>query len=190
MTITQKLQTPEALFCLKYLLQNGFISGQDIESDLAKFKIRDYKLVPLQDKDFAEELAMKLRELWPAGNKKSYDRKGNLMEYAWRDSVSNLTRRIQTLWDVRELKDYTLEQCLSAARRYLARFEQDTRYMQLLKYFILKQDKVVESGGRIRYVSKSTFADMLEGKDAEDAVQSDWENLLYGNDICEQGELI
>lgn len=41
-------------------------------------------------KSFFEELAERLREMWPPGEKDG--------KYPWRDSVGNLARRLELLW--------------------------------------------------------------------------------------------
>ena len=72
------------------------------------------------------------------------------------------------------------------ARKYLAQFEDNARYMQTLKYFILKQDKIVERTGRIKYINKSVFADMLESTSTMD----EWGDVFESSNTFEQGELI
>ena len=125
-----------------------------------------------KDDEFFTLLATKMRLLWPSGDKDN--------RYAWRDSVPNLKKRLETLWRVRNLRDYTIDDCLKICRKYLAKYETDTKYMQVLKYFILKQKEIVENDGRIRYLNSSRFADMLEGKLAEDAAE-EFDMLMNGH---------
>lgn len=130
------------------------------------------------DDDFFVKLAEGLRPLWPAGEKSA--------KYPWRDSVQNLAERLRNLWDIRGLGEYTIDACLTVARRYLAQFEDNAKYMQTLKYFILKQDHVVGNDGRIHYTSKSVFADMLEST----SVTDEWNDVFEASNTYEQGELI
>ena len=123
-------------------------------------------------------LAEGLRELWPAGEKDG--------KWPWRDSVSNLTRRLQNLWDIRELDEYPLETCMTVARKYLAQYEDDAKFMQTLKYFILKQEDMVGKDGRKRHTDKSVFADMLESSSMFD----EWNGVFETSSTFEQGELI
>ena len=118
-------------------------------------------------------LAEGLRELWPAGEKDG--------KWPWRDSVSNLTRRLQNLWDVRELEQYPLDTCLTVARRYLSQYEDDAKYMQTLKYFILKQEDMVGKDGRKRHIDKSVFADMLESNSTFD----EWNTIFDSSNTYE-----
>lgn len=128
----------------------------------------DGKLVP--DENYFKELAKKLRVLWPAGEKDG--------KYPWRDSVDNITKRLQNLWTIRELDAYPIETCVSVAQRYLARFEQNAKYMKILKYYILKQGSITRIDGKIMHTNESLFADMLEGKAEEDAVENEIDRML------------
>ena len=137
-------------------------------------------LVNPSDKDFFEKLAHSLRELWPKGEK---DHK-----WPWRDSEANITKRLQFLWKERNIGDkYTIDDCLMAARKYLAQFDSDARYMQLLKYFIFKQNGMVGSDGKITYTYKSTLADLLDSSPVD---ISEWDDAYESSNTIEQGELI
>lgn len=104
--------------------------------------------------EFLEAVAKGLRNLWPSGEKDG--------KWPWRDSVANIRKRLEFVWQQYELGDgYTVDDCLRAGRRYLAQFESSTKYMMLLKYFVFKQEKMVASDGRISYTYKSAFADFL-----------------------------
>lgn len=173
--------TPEEKFCVRYLLDHG-INATNFTKVVLTLKNTDvrYDLVKSStDVSFFEELAGKLRELWPAGEKDG--------KYPWRDSVGNLSRRLEALWKDRGFKDKTIDECLMVARRYLAQFEDNAKYMQTLKYFILKQDSLVDKNtGRIKYINKSVFADMLESN----SVMEEWGDAFESSNTFEQGELI
>ena len=160
---------------------------QDVVGDIQrKAFIRGYQVAIEESnpssQSFMEELATKLRDLWPAGEKDG--------KYPWRDSVSNLVKRLEFLWKERNLKDkYTIDDCLIAARRYLAQFENNVKYMQILKYFIFKQNKLVAKDGKVTYTYKSTFSDLLED-DANRAMLNEWDSLFESSNTFEQGELI
>jgi len=187
-----RIYSNECKFCARYLKDNG-VSGDNFDEVVALITELDpdYKLIKIEKPDFFKDLATRLRDLWPAGSKIVQNKDGSYTEYPWRDSVTNLTRRLQLLWQQRELKNYFLEDCLSAARKYLAQFEQSTKYMKILKYFIFKQKGIVKEDGKITYVNESTFADMLEGK-SELSAELDWtigeDDTIPGT--IEEGELI
>ena len=178
--------TPEIKFCVRYLKEQG-VTAKDFIA-IAKTlspKDADFIFVKLEKDNFFTELAEKLRELWPPGGRYIGGR-----EYPWRDSVDNIAKRLETLWKERfKGKNYTIEECLTVARRYLAQFENSTKYMMSVKFFIWKQKELVQSNGRIKYVMESIFADMLEGKKEEDAVMNEWNEIINSESVGE-GELI
>lgn len=137
----------------------------------------ELKIENLQEKNFFETLAVALRKLWPEGEKDG--------KFPWRDSVPNLTKRLKLLWDIRSLKEYTLDECLTVARMYVSQYEHNTKYMKTLKYFILRQnEKLMGAEGKVYYTNNSTFADMLEK--GEYAIEKTVdEHLLF-----EGGELV
>ena len=169
----------EAVFCVKYLAERGYLSMDkltEIAMLLDDFDV-DFNLVRVK-KDFYTELAEALRKLWPPGEKDG--------KWPWRDSVPNLAKRLETLWISRNLKNYTIDDCLTVARRYLAQFENNVKYMKILKYFIIKQGSVMQKDGLIRYTSESTLADMLESLDS--TPQDEWSEVFSTVDTG--GELI
>ena len=178
----------EINFCAMYLHEHG-ITSADLDDILARISQsnsteKNFELVRIKhgpQDTFFEELAKELIKLWPTGEKDG--------KYAWRDTVFNITKRLKNLWLIRGLESPSLDTCLAVARRYLSRFESSTKYMKILKYFILKQGKVIGPDGKITYTNESTFADMLEGKQEEDAVQNEWEELI-SNASAGEGELI
>lgn len=85
------------------------------------------------------------------------------------------------MWSVRNLGKFSIDDCLRVCRSYLSEYEhKDTKYMQIVKYFVLKQKEVVDKDGRIRYISNSRFADMLEGVKSANAAQ-EFEELISGS---------
>lgn len=149
--------------------------------------IADYTKMP---QNYFEQIAEGLRKLWPAGNKKVIMRDGSVKEYAWRDSVSNLVKRLEFIWKDRQFRDkYSVDDCMMAARRYLAQYEENTKYMQLLKYFVFKQGNLVNKNGKATHTYESKFADMLESNPVIDSTV-DYESLFETSNTFDQGELI
>ena len=172
----------ESIFCAKYLNDLGYLTPEHIarlveqSSNLEK----SYKIVEAP-KDFWHDLAAALRPLWPAGDKDG--------KWAWRDSVGDLARRLELLWRVRNLGEYSIDTCVEVANKYLARFQNDARYMQVLKYYILKQKKINIGEGKFKYINQSVFADMLEGATDEERNQAEWNDLLE-NATFGEGRLV
>lgn len=152
--------------------QKAFVEGY-------KEALKDLKNAPKDE--FFVSLAEALRQLWPPGEKDG--------KYPWRESVVNLSRRLALLWDVRKLKQYSIDECLTVARKYVNQFEDNTKYMRTLKYFVLKEKPVRAADGKASYTHESVFADMLENNliNQMDEIPSDMFDL---NSIDSGGELI
>lgn len=173
----------EAIFCAKYLNERGFLTKENLEEITALFDDFDaeFKFVRIQVGYFTQ-LAKALRELWPTGEKDG--------KYPWRESVSNLARRLETLWAARNMTEIPIETCVMVARKYLAQYENNTKYMQTLKYFILKQGKIVREDGGIKYIQQSQFADMLDSVTEEDKQNAEWESMFEQSNTIDQGGML
>ena len=101
-----------------------------IESVLAKSKIH----VSSDNLERYRALADKMREVYPKGLKPGTN-------YQWRDSTAIIADRLMKL-----VAKYNIEltdaQAVAATKRYIASFNGNYRYMQILKYFISKQKPV------------------------------------------------
>ena len=172
------MYSKEAIFCYKYLQRLGLLSAQHMAvlNKLAQKPSPEFLMTEVKE-GFFVELATALRPLWPSGDKDG--------KWAWRDSVENLAARLTTLWRTRGLGDYSIDTCVEIARQYLSRYEDNVKYMQVLKYFILKQKKVIEPDGKIKYINQSVFADMLESATVDEQQQSEWNKLLEEASIGE-----
>ena len=113
------------------------------------------------DTDRYDELADKLRELYPKGRKEG-------TSYLWRDSHAKIANKLRTLVKKYNFK-FTDEQAINATQRYIESFNGNYSYMQLLKYFILKKDK--DTGEE-----NSQLMSYIENEDCTDAGNDDWMN--------------
>ena len=111
--------------------------------------------------DRYDELADKLRELYPKGRKEG-------TSYLWRDSHAKIANKLRTLVKKYNFK-FTDEQAINATKRYIESFNGNYSYMQLLKYFILKKDK--DTGEE-----NSQLMSYIENEDCTDAGNDDWMN--------------
>jgi len=105
------------------------------------------------------DLAKKMRELFPEGRKEG-------TTYYWRDSIPIIARKLKTLVAKFGVK-FTEEEALEATRKYVDSFNGDFRYMQLLKYFILKTDKTT---GDVR----SDFLSLIQNPEESDSLNENW----------------
>lgn len=103
------------------------------------------------------KLAENLREIFPKGMK--------VGSSAWRGNVREITLRLQKFYKLYG-KQYSPEDILNAAQKYVDSFPNDRTKMRILKYFILKHDK--DSGEDI-----SDLATFLEN-DCVSEETDDW----------------
>lgn len=101
-----------------------------IESILAKSKI----YVSSDNLERYRALADKMREIYPKGIKPGTN-------YQWRDSTAIIADRLMKLVAKYNI-EFTDEEAVDATKRYIASFNGNYRYMQILKYFISKQKPV------------------------------------------------
>ena len=81
-----------------------------------------------------EDIANAMREVYPSGRKAGTN-------YMWRDSTAVIAQRLRAL--VKKYKvSFTKEEAVDATKRYVAGFNGNYTYMQILKYFISKQKPV------------------------------------------------
>ena len=75
-----------------------------------------------------------MREIYPKGLKPGTN-------YQWRDSTAIIADRLIKLVAKYDI-EFTDEEAIEATKRYIASFNGNYRYMQILKYFISKQKPV------------------------------------------------
>ena len=117
-------------------------------------------------------LANKLREIFPAGKKPGY-------AYTWRDSESCIADRLKKFF--LKYGEYSDEQIIQATKDYVASFNGNYQYMQLLKYFIWKNKVTGEEVVRGRIVGEVERQSQLAAwiEDApEKSTAADWDVVL------------
>lgn len=109
--------------------------GQEITQkgvDLIEDIIINSEFQKPEVKDRFLNLAEELRDLYPSGKRPG-------TAYMWKDSAAVISKRLKALYKKYNLK-YTDEQVINATKRYIESFNGDYTYMQLLKYFISKDE--------------------------------------------------
>ena len=118
------------------------------------------------------QLAEQLREIFPSGKKPGY-------AYTWRDSVSCIADRLKKFF--MKYGEYSDEQVIEATKAYVASFNGNYQYMQLLKYFIWKNKVTGEEVVRGRVVGEverqSQLAAWIEDT-PEKSTSADWDIAL------------
>lgn len=143
-----------------------FSSGKLVISDKVKdlistISIDSDKNVIDRDSEFTE-LATELREIYPAGRKDG-------TTYMWRGTTAEVAKKLKTLV-VKYGFVINKESVIKATKEYVNSFNGNYRYMQLLKYFILKSVKDADGNVDI----KSELMSIIENSGQLDAQKEDW----------------
>lgn len=109
-----------------------------------------------------EDLADKLREIFPKGKKPG-------TTYMWRDTTAVIAKKLKILVTKYNCK-FTEEQAIKATQAYVSSFNGNYKYMQLLKYFILKTPTNASGDVELR----SDFMSYIDNAGQEDQLREDW----------------
>lgn len=147
-----------------------FSSGKLVISDKVKdlistISIDSDKNVIDKDSEFTE-LATELREIYPAGRKDG-------TTYMWRGTTAEVAKKLKTLV-VKYGFVINKESVIKATKEYVNSFNGNYRYMQLLKYFILKSVKDADGNVDI----KSELMSIIENSGQVDAQRNDWMSTM------------
>lgn len=113
-----------------------------------------------------DNLAVKLMELFPKRKKE-----GTSQYY--RGNKKDITLRLKKFFKLYG-NEFSDDQILGAAKKYVESFNGDYRYMRVLKYFIWKDEIKVDSEGN-RYVDEvSDLATFIENVGADTSSNRDW----------------
>lgn len=118
-----------------------------------------------EDDDRFNNLADKLRELFPTGRKSG-------TQLQWRDSTKIIAQRLKIFVKKFDVK-FTDEQAIEATKKYISGFNGNYQFMQVLKYFIMKAGK--EDGTS---VVNSQLLSYMENTDCTDNFSDDWTSTL------------
>ena len=126
------------------------------------------KSVP--DNKRLENLAKALMEIFPAGKKEGTSQywKGNL-----RDNTLRLAKFFKLYGD-----KYTDEQMIEAAKNYVSSHNGKYQYMRVLKYFIWKDTRKVNSEGEGYIEEVSDLAAFIENAKDEKNLKDDWMSTM------------
>ena len=126
------------------------------------------KSVP--DNKGLENLAKSLMEVFPAGKKEGTSQywKGNL-----RDNTLRLAKFFKLYGD-----KYTDEQMIEATKNYVSSHNGKYQYMRVLKYFIWKDTRKVNSEGEGYIEEVSDLAAFIENAKDEKNLKDDWMSTM------------
>ena len=150
----------------KDLFSNGRIVVSDKVKDLVStISIDSDKNVIDKDSEFTE-LATELREIYPAGRKDG-------TTYMWRGTTAEVAKKLKTLV-VKYGFTVNREDVIKATKEYVSSFNGNYRYMQLLKYFILKS--VRDADGNVDV--KSELMSIIENSGQINTQRDDWMSTM------------
>ena len=107
-------------------------------------------------------LAVKLREIYPSGRKAG-------TTYMWRGTTTEVAKKLKTLV-VKYGFSLNAEKVIKATKEYVNSFNGNYKYMQLLKYFILKS--VRDADGNVEI--KSELMSLIENEGQLDNQKEEW----------------
>ena len=147
-----------------------FSSGKLVISDKVKdlistISIDSDKNVIDKDSEFTE-LATELREIYPAGRKDG-------TTYMWRGTTAEVAKKLKTLV-VKYGFTINKEDVIKATKEYVNSFNGNYKYMQLLKYFILKS--VRDADGNVDV--KSELMSIIENSGQVSTQRDDWMSTM------------
>ena len=147
-----------------------FSEGKLIVSDKVKdlistISIDSDKNVIDKDSEFTE-LATELREIYPAGRKDG-------TTYMWRGTTAEVAKKLKTLV-VKYGFTINKEDVIKATKEYVSSFNGNYKYMQLLKYFILKS--VRDADGNVDV--KSELMSIIENSGQVNTQRDDWMSTM------------
>lgn len=137
------------------------------DDEVCSVLLESDKEVPVVDR--CKKLAEALRELFPKGIK--------VGSAAWRGNVREITLRLQKFFKVYGNK-WTDEEVIEAAQKYVDSFNGNYQYMRILKYFIMKSDRVTDEEGNTHIEDISELANWLENGSDIEKENSDWTSSL------------
>ena len=112
------------------------------------------------------QLATKLKEIFPKGKKDGTN-------YYWAEGVALIVRRLKLFFE-KYGNEFTDEQIVQAAEKYVQGFNGNYQYMRLLKYFIFKEK--VGANGEVE--GDSELISYIENADQTDSLKNDWTSTL------------
>lgn len=119
-----------------------------------------------EPQDKLTRLATRLKEIFPKGKKDGTN-------YYWADGVALIIRRLK-LFFKKYGNDFTEDQIIQAAEKYVQGFNGDYQYMRLLKYFIFKEK--VGANGEVE--GDSELINYIENAGQEDELKDNWGSTL------------
>lgn len=111
-------------------------------------------------------LANKMRDCFPKGKMPG-------TPYFYRCNTAEVVKKLKKFF-ASYGNIYTDDQIIEATKRFVASFNEDFRYLPLIKYFISKLKAETNEDGVTHNVEYSPLADYLENKGDDISIAEDW----------------
>lgn len=169
---------PELLDNLKakeVLVENNSMFGKSWAvtqrwDDSVSSIILDSEVPNAKDNDkHLEELAKKLMAIFPSGKKSG-------TSVYWRGNTKDTKLRLKKFFKLYGSK-FSDEEIVKAAAKYVESFNGNYQYMRVLKYFIWKDEKKMDSEGKMYIEEVSELASFMENAGQTDANDSWMDNV-------------
>lgn len=119
-----------------------------------------------EPEDKLDNLAKRLKDIFPKGKKDGTN-------YYWAEGTALIVRRLK-LFFKKYGNEFTEEQIITAAEKYVQSFNGNYQYMKLLKYFIFKEK--VGAAGEVE--GESELINYIENAGQEENLKNDWTSIL------------
>lgn len=162
--LLEKMKEKKMLIEVNTLMGNSLLISQKWSEQCDRILLTSDKSIP--NKDALEKLAHDLQKVFPTGKKEGTC-------HYWKGNVREITLRLGKFFKLYGNK-YTNDQILDAAQRYISSFNGRYQYMRILKYFIWKEDKKIDSEGNGYVEETSDLAAFIENASQENQLKEDW----------------
>lgn len=115
-----------------------------------------------EPEDKLDNLAKRLKDIFPKGKKDGTN-------YYWTEGTALIVRRLK-LFFKKYGNEFTEEQIITAAEKYVQNFNGNYQYMKLLKYFIFKEK--VGAAGEVE--GESELINYIENAGQEENLRNNW----------------
>lgn len=149
-----------------YLSKEGFMT---VEGETAIGDILNLTKTEPSSEERLDKLTTSLMEVFPKGKREG-------TPYYWRGNRREIKDKLKKFF-VYFGDAYTDNQIIDAARKYVASFNGDYRYMRLLKYFIWKND-IKRDGETSSMEQISELASYIENAGQESSLGNNWMDQL------------
>lgn len=162
----------DELFKSDVLRKNMFTNEIEINPFFLKI-VREilYKTDPtIPDVEELDELAVRLMNIYPRGKKDGTN-------VYWRGNKKEIREKLQKFFKLYGDK-YSFDEIAEATERYVVSFKNDYSFMRVLKYFIIKDERILNDEGKLVTNQVSDLATFIENSEQEDEIKDNWTSTL------------